>query len=196
MKRGTGFALVVALMMALAAPESALAYVVLGHKLTYGVGNYGKSTQHYYVTSTASKYAAWIDQSMYDWVHTTARLRITTPISYTQTTDSSASRMDVWAGTYYGADTGIAGETFFIKAGKVINPAVSDWTYGKIQLNTPVFSNLGTSDKKGTTAHEMGHVMGLNENNRDPKSVMCQLGSGRVVYNAQADDANGINKIY
>lgn len=42
----------------------------------------------------------------------------------------------------------------------------------------------------------MGHVMGLYENNTNTSSVMCQMGAGVTVYNAQADDANGINFLY
>ena len=34
------------------------------HKLTYGVGNYGKDTQHYFITSSASGYASYINTAM------------------------------------------------------------------------------------------------------------------------------------
>lgn len=56
------------------------------HKLTYGVGNYGKDTQHYFITSSASGYASYINTAMSEWVNTTSSMGVTTPISYTKTT--------------------------------------------------------------------------------------------------------------
>ena len=48
------------------------------HKLTYGVGNYGKDTQHYFITSSASGYASYINTAMSDWVNTTSSMGVTT----------------------------------------------------------------------------------------------------------------------
>ena len=66
------------------------------HKLTYGVGNYGKDTQHYFITSSASGYASYINTAMSEWVNTTSSMGVTTPISYTKTTTQSSSRMDIY----------------------------------------------------------------------------------------------------
>lgn len=48
------------------------------HKLTYGVGNYGKDTQHYFITSSASGYASYINTAMSEWVNTTSSMVVTT----------------------------------------------------------------------------------------------------------------------
>lgn len=48
------------------------------HKLTYGVGNYGKDTQHYFITSSASSYASYINTAMSEWVNTTSSKGVTT----------------------------------------------------------------------------------------------------------------------
>ena len=48
------------------------------HKLTYGVGNYGKDTQHYFITSSASGYASYINRAMSEWVNTTSSMGVTT----------------------------------------------------------------------------------------------------------------------
>ena len=48
------------------------------HKLTYGVGNYGKDTQHYFITSSASGYASYINTAMSEWVNTTSSMGLTT----------------------------------------------------------------------------------------------------------------------
>lgn len=47
------------------------------HKLTYGVGNYGKDTQHYFITSSASGYASYINTAMSEWVNTTSSMGVT-----------------------------------------------------------------------------------------------------------------------
>lgn len=48
------------------------------HKLKYGVGNYGKDTQHYFITSSASGYASYINTAMSEWVNTTSSMGVTT----------------------------------------------------------------------------------------------------------------------
>lgn len=48
------------------------------HKLTYCVGNYGKDTQHYFITSSASGYASYINTAMSEWVNTTSSMGVTT----------------------------------------------------------------------------------------------------------------------
>lgn len=48
------------------------------HKLTYGVGNYGKDTQHYFITSSASSYASYINTAMSEWINTTSSMGVTT----------------------------------------------------------------------------------------------------------------------
>lgn len=195
--RSTRASLVLAvLVIALMSATTASAYVRYSHKLKYGVGNYGANDQHYHIASSASTYASTIDSAMHDWIYTTSRLGITTPISYTKTSVQENSRMDLHAGNYYSASTGYIATTTWWNQSTQANPSATDWVWGKIQLNIPVYGTLSSTNKKGSTAHEMGHVMGLGENNTRTNSVMCQLGAGRTVSSAQADDCNGINAIY
>jgi matrixin len=42
------------------------------------VGNYGKDTQHYFITSSASGYASYINTAMSEWVNTTSSMGVTT----------------------------------------------------------------------------------------------------------------------
>jgi len=70
------------------------------------------------------------------------------------------------------------------------------WGWGKITINTYNTSSKSSWGKEGVIAHEMGHVFGLDENNSNPYTVMCQEGSGRAVNNAQAGDLRGINYLY
>ena len=126
------------------------------HKLTYGVGNYGKDTQHYFITSSASGYASYINTAMSEWVNTTSSMGVTTPISYTKTTTQSSSRMDIYqvstVNEWWGLTTMYNGST-------EVDPFSSNWAWGKIQLDAD-FSDLSENKRLAVIAHEMGHVMG------------------------------------
>lgn len=194
--------LVVVAAAMLVLPASAFAYVTTSpYHLKYGVGAYGASDQHYFVASSASTCETAIDNARYDWVYTTARLGITTPISYTQTTVQSNSRMDFHYGTYHPESSGITGDTSFYNGSTAVggylgggDPSV-DWVWSKIRLNNPNFKSLSAFNEEGTAAHEMGHGMGMKHTSAT-NQVMCQLGAGRTVNNAQADDLAGINYLY
>ena len=45
-------------------------------------------------------------------------------------------------------------------------------------------------------AHEIGHVFGLKENNKNKKSIMCQHDNGRIVNVPQTFDHKVINIKY
>ncbi len=190
--RVVAFALVFALAMT---PSAAFGYRLLGHRLKYGVGDCGASTQYYYIDSSAWAFAPTCESAMSDWVHTTSRLGITTPISYKRTTVKSSSRMDIYSKSYVFPSGVLAGTQFF-NGSTLADPSVTDWVWGKIAFDQPYYSQLSNFNMKGTASHEMGHVMGLNENNSNIYAVMCQLGCGRVVCNAQKDDLAGINYLY
>ncbi len=163
------------------------------HKLTYGVGNYGKDTQHYFITSSASDYTSYIDTAMSEWVNTTSSMGVTTPISYTRTTTQSSSRMDIYQvstiNEWWGLTTLYNGST-------EVDPYSSDWVWGKIQLASD-FSDLSENKRLAVIAHEMGHVMGLAHSN-----VYNVLMKADIAYNssttsrAQVNDLSGINYLY
>jgi len=185
---------VVVLLLAL--PCRALAYETMNdHVLNGGVGNYGYNDRYYFVASGAQQYDTYIHNAMHDWIYTTSRLGITTPISWLETSTQSSSVMDLHAANYWGSNGTIA-ETSYWTYDTQKNPETSNWGWGKIKINTPVFNGLSSFNREGSCAHEMGHVMGLDENNTMPQSVMCQLMYGRTVNNARADDCHGINHLY
>jgi hypothetical protein len=165
------------------------------HVLNGGVGNYGANDRYYYITNSASEHANDIINAVYDWVHTTSRLGITTPISWLRTYTQSQSVMDIYHNEYYDPGTGIIAATEQILNGYVISPYSTNWNWGKIKLNTPVFDPLTDLNEKGSVAHEMGHIMGLAHTTVTNR-IMCTLGDGRTVSACQADDANGINYLY
>jgi hypothetical protein len=183
--------LTVALVVLLASAGTALAFTTYNdHVLNGGVGG-----RYYYITSSASGHTSDITGAMWDWIHTTERLGIYTPIYWTRTYTQSASVMDLYYGTYFDPSTGIAAVTEQILNGAVISPYLANWNWGKIKLNTPLFDPLSDYNEKGTVAHEMGHLMGLGHTSMTDQ-IMCTLGAGRTVNACQGNDCAGINYLY
>jgi hypothetical protein len=118
-------------------PATALAYVTYnGHTLIYGVGNYGASPQHYWIAASATGFENEIDMAMSRWIYTTSYWGITTPIYYTQTPLQGSSRMDVVQQSVHNPSW--AATTNWFKAVGPANPAVENWSWGRITLSRPL----------------------------------------------------------
>jgi hypothetical protein len=185
-----------AVAIVLAGSGAAWAYTTYnGHVLNGGVGNYGANPRYYYITSSASDEATHITSAMSDWIYTTSRLGITTPIYWARTYTQSQSVMDIYKGVYFDPALGIVATTEHILNNVVISPYTANWNWGKIKLNTPLYDPLTDYNEKGTIAHEMGHLMGLGHTVMTDQ-IMCTLGGGRTVNACQANDCAGINYLY
>lgn len=175
------------------------AYVTINdHVINGGVGDYGNARRNYYINSSAMNYSNIIDGAMNDWIYTTSRLGITTPISYRKTTSKANSVMDIYAGSYTNYPYGYANgwTEFWLYQSEVI-PYHQNWGWNKVYLNIYNINKLNNSDsRKGVIAHEMGHCFGLNENNNNRYSIMCQMSEGRLVTESRPDDLHGINYLY
>jgi hypothetical protein len=184
------------LLASVLAPGTALAYQTFGgHHLVYGVGDYGANNQHYWIASGATEFETTIDNAMHDWIYTTDYWGITTPISYTQTTVQSNSRMDIHHASVYADWWGIT--EWYHGDGTVVSKNASgepteNWVWGKIRVS-PDFSDC--PNKKGVVAHEMGHVMGLAHVTSGTKLMRWDI-AGLDIHRAQPDDLNGINYLY
>jgi hypothetical protein len=188
--------MIIVFILVLACSATAWAYTTYdSHVLNGGVGDYGSNPRYYYITSGATGHYYDITGAMSDWIYTTSRLGITTPIYWERTTVQSSSVMDIYHGYYYDAGTGIAAITEHILSGQIVNPYITNWNWGKIKLNTPVFDGLSDYNEKGCVAHEMGHLMGLGHTSYTDQ-IMCTLGAGRTVNSCQDNDCAGINYLY
>lgn len=97
MKRFVKKALLLGIMFVFMIPINAKAYTTYkGHKMSSGIGNYGKSTKFYWVDSSASTYSTKIANAFDRWTYSTKYAGITTPISYRKTSNKSASTVDIY----------------------------------------------------------------------------------------------------
>lgn len=78
----------------------------------------------------------------------------------------------------------------------MVNPENSFWDYCNVYIYTNMHDWSDTNSVQGTIAHEMGHVFGLDHNNDNQYSVMCQWNYGRKVYKPGKSDHDGLNAMY
>lgn len=173
------------------------------HMTGYGVGNYGKNTQKYFVVNSKHNHQTVIDNAMSEWINTTSRLNYTTPISFKKTTNRANSVIDFMnTGTTKDNDghmhsAGVLAWTeYYIVGGKQVSADKQNWKYCYVKLYCSNYDDLSANGRKGTAAHEIGHCFGLAHNNGNKKSIMCQTREGRSVSSAQKCDLKGINYLY
>ena len=76
-----------------------------------------------------------------------------------------------------------------------VNPTQSFWDYGIIYLDRESATYMYESWTQGAIAHEMGHVMGLDDNTTTTDSVMYPDPYTRRTTVGKADH-DGINAMY
>lgn len=164
-------------------PQKSHAYNTYnGHVLNGGVGNWGNNKRYYYISSSASGQTSYIESAMYHWIYTSEDPGVSTPISFRRTYDQNSSVMDIYLGNFYDESTGYIAETEFYIYSNRVNQYYENWGWTNIKINNPVYGYYLTNfQKEGTISHEMGHVMGLDHNNSDQFSIMCQLQYNRLV---------------
>lgn len=195
--------LTLAITLLCACAFSANAYVLIGKKLSGGVGNSGNNTRYYWLSNGAQKYTSTINAAMYSWNHTASTPGVTTKIWFQPVASKTNSVMDIYI---YKNTESVLGETFFYGTAhdnnSEIDPSKNNWIWCKVYLYTNNFSgdNLTTSTGhtlRSTAAHEMGHVFGLDENNSKPRTIMAQAKVRKTSVQGPAkDDCNGINAMY
>lgn len=174
------------------------AYTFNGLTLNGGVGNYGYNNRYYFITPNAAAYLTHIDNAFYDWVHTTERTGVSTPISISRTYNQINSVFDFHSDNVGSAYARTAHMYLSTEINLDVNP-ISTWTnwgWTKIIFDNYNFPKLSNFDKTGTTAHEIGHAMGLAHRENSTTSIMCSLVNGRNVNKCNYQDLNTINELY
>ena len=151
---------------------------------------------YYYVDSSANSFVTPIANAAYNWVYTGYGWNNLYPNSRTYNITYSA--IDIYG--YSSADGNNGYTTFWARTNGTtgnaysVNPNSQNWLFNEVKLNSKYLSNQADAYKQGVVAHEMGHCFGLNENNTNPYSIMCQAGHGRAVTTVQQVDQNAFNR--
>ena len=175
----------------LAMASSAFALVPTnGGYLTRGV-----SKMCYYVDSSASSYTSYINTGINRW--TNSGYSPSNFIKMTAVSSNYATDVD-----YYGLDSdelytgGAYAETYYFGSTGVQASGTQPYYFSEIAINKDIFPLCSNFEKIGTCAHEFGHAMGLDENNSNTSSIMCQTGAGRTVNTVNSEDYATVVYIY
>lgn len=108
---------------------------------------------------------------------------------------SSLAVSDVYVTKYSNTSDGVNAYTTFYQRNSSglmtqVNPHNSDWNFCVIKLNTAYNPDYVTM------MHEFGHVMGLDDNNDEPTSVMCQAVAGRTATRPSVVDMLNLNYLH
>ncbi len=160
-------------------------YELFRYKLNGGVGNWGYNKRYYWIDSSASRIEDLITEAYHDWIYTSDILE--TPISWRETSTKSQGTVEFY--TYKDDDNSNGYMNFWLYSTQV-DADSQNWGW------CTVYYNNKYSAGKATLAHEIGHTMGLDENNSNTRTIMCQEGAGRIVDSPRAGDLQGINAKY
>lgn len=127
----------------------------------------------------------------------------TNPIKFVAASSNAGTMMDIytktnsfWSGNKPLAETrhyDASSNHMKLNANRKLS---GNYLFTRIYLNDSTMHDLMASQMKGTIAHEIGHTLGLDENNSNPNSIMCQTGSGRLVQTVQQIDNTTVVNIY
>lgn len=169
-------------------------------QLSGGVGQYGNFRRYYWVSSGVSGFSTAISNAFYYWVNTSTTPGVTTSISIYETTNQSASSIDIYDQSFpvVNGDT-ITGLTeYWLYGSCIYDQSSQNWGWNKIYLNCSFVNNNSYSENKktGLVAHEAGHAMGLSHQpSMSSTSIMFNT-DNRTLYRPGTVDCNNINHIY
>lgn len=178
---------VVVLMMALS--SNVFASIFLGGKLERGVGK-----MYYYVDSSANGYVTLINNAVNNWIDTGYGWN---PIYMYPVASNYATDVDFYAKYGDEISANVLARTSFYNTNEIgVNPYISNWFFAKVEINSPTINKYNSTIQQGTITHEIGHAFGLDHQNENPNSIMCQMSVPRVVQRVGQVSHNAINTLY
>lgn len=186
------------LLAAMVPMPQAQAYSWWTHRAVFGVGDWGRSPQHYWIDGSASAQAGRIDTAMSQWVNTSSYVGQGNPVDYRKTTTKSSSRMDLYQeGAVQSSYCAVT--EFYVDSTRIGargSAPTKDWVWSKIIVAYPtLFNSSSCTNRQGIIAHEMGHGFGLAHNTY-PSTLMYSGIASTGITRAQLDDVKGVTFIY
>lgn len=126
----------------------------------------------YSIDSGALKYTQYIADAAYNWMYTGYGGNL---IYMTHVSSTYATAIDFKIYSNPNASTLAYTELFNANSDQVIPP--SNYYSTEIYINDAI---IGNANIGGTMRHEIGHVLGMNENNGNPYSIMAQTWTRKV----------------
>lgn len=182
---------IISVCCALAMSSVAFASVpVLGGRLSRGV-----SDMCYYVDSTASSYTSYINTGIKRW--TNSGYSPSNFIKMTAVSSNWATDVDYYAQEMkeFISPSCLAETSYFNSNGNNCSSS-TQYFFAEIMINEDTIEDITSYQKIGTMAHELGHALGLNENNSDTSKIMCRLAYGRTVNTVSAAEYAQVVSIY
>lgn len=188
---GTVMAATVSLMDVKAANAPAFDCSLLG-----GLGEYGEVDRYWYFEGYDMYYLACAQEAFNAWQDTSVN-GMANYISFERTGEELKAHITV-ALSSDGSDVGYNGYTRFTFNGSDVYPNYSVWDRARLVYNT-TNGNINEYCNHlitGIMCHEIGHAFGLDENNGNTNSIMCQWIAGRAVSVPTSNDIWSAIAIY
>lgn len=163
--------------------DSVLA-IKLGGKLINGPRNIT-----YTVNGGAVPYTSNINNAAYNWMYT----GYDNPIYMSPVSGTTGSTVDIYS--YVDNNSTTTAYTTFFNSNNVSQSYIYDYWWNQILINDKYKYDYSLNHD-AVMAHEFGHVLGLNDNNNNVNSIMCQTGAGRAVNKPQYVDSEEVVSIY
>lgn len=183
-------------------------------RLVSGVGNYGKSTQYYWISSSGAT-TTWINNAntaVSKWTNSNGTGAYT-PISFRKTSNQKSSVSDAYYKNYgnngwFGLVEYFNGNTMIAASGKV---PTKNYFWTKVKMNTYKFFSNKSLYHNGVIngkvigevseqifSHEFGHVLGLahfSDTNANAGKVLMRNSFPRAT-GPTKDELNTITSLY
>lgn len=168
--------------------------------ITYYQLQRGISRMCYYVDSSANSYVSLINTGIKRWTrsgYSPSGVITMIPVSSTSATD-----VDIYVepNSFFSSPS-ILGKTFYFTSSGVQFPEyppypADEYYYTEIHLHEENLEEEGDIEWIGTTAHELGHVFGLSENNTERDHIMCQTSANRETSYVHSEEYARVISLY